>query len=167
MWKGILDGYLFGRLYRHLVGGREGHWMSSSAQDSSFRVKYHPSQISRHPIVEAWECLEHLQKAWKPDEFMGLSFLCIYSMAIATMFPLYFYIHCNINWDAEHWLFLPWHLFQILYKLEYNKAKPRGYTTIHDTPMLLHVRKVKDEVSDVSTGMALQPLSPWPLSNVI
>ena len=33
--------------------------------------------------------------------------------------------------------------------------------------MLLHVRKVKDEVSDVSTGMALQPLSPWPLSNVI
>ncbi|CAK7305583.1 NEB [Vulpes lagopus] len=37
----------------------------------------------------------------------------------------------------------------ILYKLEYNKAKPRGYTTIHDTPMLLHVRKVKDEVSDL------------------
>uniref|UniRef100_A0A8C4N0J8 Nebulin n=1 Tax=Equus asinus asinus TaxID=83772 RepID=A0A8C4N0J8_EQUAS len=37
----------------------------------------------------------------------------------------------------------------ILYKLEYNKARPRGYTTIHDTPMLLHVRKVKDEVSDV------------------
>lgn len=41
-------------------------------------------------------------------------------------------------------------LLQILYKLEYNKARPRGYTTIHDTPMLLHVRKVKDEVSDVS-----------------
>ncbi|KAK2507261.1 hypothetical protein MC885_010602 [Smutsia gigantea] len=38
---------------------------------------------------------------------------------------------------------------KILYKLEYNKAKPRGYTTIHDTPMLLHVRKVKDEVSDL------------------
>ncbi|XP_034863926.1 nebulin isoform X2 [Mirounga leonina] len=37
----------------------------------------------------------------------------------------------------------------ILYKLEYNKAKPRGYTTIHDTPMLLHVQKVKDEVSDL------------------
>ncbi|XP_058520460.1 nebulin [Ochotona princeps] len=37
----------------------------------------------------------------------------------------------------------------ILYKLEYNRAKPRGYTTIHDTPMLLHVRKVKDEVSDL------------------
>nr|XP_038962190.1 nebulin isoform X5 [Rattus norvegicus] len=37
----------------------------------------------------------------------------------------------------------------ILYKLEYNKARPRGYTTIHDTPMLLHVRKVKDEVSDL------------------
>ncbi|XP_074192360.1 nebulin isoform X24 [Rhinolophus sinicus] len=37
----------------------------------------------------------------------------------------------------------------ILYKLEYNKAKPRGYTTIHDTPMLLHVRKVRDEVSDL------------------
>nr|XP_044624859.1 nebulin isoform X13 [Equus asinus] len=37
----------------------------------------------------------------------------------------------------------------ILYKLEYNKARPRGYTTIHDTPMLLHVRKVKDEVSDI------------------
>lgn len=39
---------------------------------------------------------------------------------------------------------------QIIYKLEYNKAKPRGYTTIHDTPMLLHVRKVKDRISDVS-----------------
>ncbi|XP_078002293.1 LOW QUALITY PROTEIN: nebulin [Phascolarctos cinereus] len=37
----------------------------------------------------------------------------------------------------------------ILYKLEYNKAKPRGYTTIHDTPMLLHVRKVKDRISDL------------------
>ncbi|XP_049568397.1 nebulin isoform X12 [Orcinus orca] len=37
----------------------------------------------------------------------------------------------------------------ILYKLEYNKARPRGYTTIHDTPMLLHVQKVKDEVSDL------------------
>ncbi|XP_066137338.1 nebulin isoform X20 [Saccopteryx bilineata] len=37
----------------------------------------------------------------------------------------------------------------ILYKLEYNKARPRGYTTIHDTPMLLHVRKVRDEVSDL------------------
>lgn len=46
--------------------------------------------------------------------------------------------------------FVLFHLLQILYKLEYNKAKPRGYTTIHDTPMLLHVRKVKDEVSDVS-----------------
>lgn len=40
--------------------------------------------------------------------------------------------------------------FQIIYKLEYNKAKPKGYTTIHDTPMLLHVRKVKDRISDVS-----------------
>uniref|UniRef100_A0A8C0IFJ5 Nebulin n=1 Tax=Bubo bubo TaxID=30461 RepID=A0A8C0IFJ5_BUBBB len=39
--------------------------------------------------------------------------------------------------------------FQIIYKLEYNKAKPRGYTTIHDTPMLLHVRKVKDRISDL------------------
>ncbi|KFQ84681.1 LIM zinc-binding domain-containing Nebulette, partial [Phoenicopterus ruber ruber] len=38
---------------------------------------------------------------------------------------------------------------QIIYKLEYNKAKPKGYTTIHDTPMLLHVRKVKDRISDV------------------
>ncbi|KAJ8784228.1 hypothetical protein J1605_008379 [Eschrichtius robustus] len=38
---------------------------------------------------------------------------------------------------------------KILYKLEYNKARPRGYTTIHDTPMLLHVQKVKDEVSDL------------------
>uniref|UniRef100_A0A670IF93 Nebulin n=1 Tax=Podarcis muralis TaxID=64176 RepID=A0A670IF93_PODMU len=37
----------------------------------------------------------------------------------------------------------------ILYKLEYNKAKPKGYTTIHDTPMLLHVRKVKDRISDL------------------
>ncbi|XP_051842372.1 nebulin isoform X5 [Antechinus flavipes] len=37
----------------------------------------------------------------------------------------------------------------ILYKLEYNKARPRGYTTIHDTPMLLHVRKVKDRISDL------------------
>uniref|UniRef100_A0A8C8E913 Nebulin n=1 Tax=Otus sunia TaxID=257818 RepID=A0A8C8E913_9STRI len=37
----------------------------------------------------------------------------------------------------------------IIYKLEYNKAKPRGYTTIHDTPMLLHVRKVKDRISDL------------------
>lgn len=39
---------------------------------------------------------------------------------------------------------------QIIYKLEYNKAKPKGYTTIQDTPMLLHVRKVKDRISDVS-----------------
>ncbi|XP_052531145.1 nebulin isoform X47 [Tympanuchus pallidicinctus] len=37
----------------------------------------------------------------------------------------------------------------IIYKLEYNKAKPKGYTTIHDTPMLLHVRKVKDRISDL------------------
>uniref|UniRef100_A0A8C5U0W7 Nebulin n=1 Tax=Malurus cyaneus samueli TaxID=2593467 RepID=A0A8C5U0W7_9PASS len=38
---------------------------------------------------------------------------------------------------------------QIIYKLEYNKAKPKGYTTIQDTPMLLHVRKVKDRISDL------------------
>ncbi|XP_066477640.1 nebulin [Tiliqua scincoides] len=37
----------------------------------------------------------------------------------------------------------------ILYKMEYNKAKPKGYTAIHDTPMLLHVRKVKDRISDL------------------
>uniref|UniRef100_A0ABM5F1R1 Nebulin isoform X3 n=1 Tax=Pogona vitticeps TaxID=103695 RepID=A0ABM5F1R1_9SAUR len=37
----------------------------------------------------------------------------------------------------------------ILYKLEYNKARPKGYTTIHDTPMLLHVRKVMDRISDL------------------
>ncbi|XP_051479406.1 nebulin isoform X7 [Apus apus] len=37
----------------------------------------------------------------------------------------------------------------IIYKLEYNKAKPKGYTTIHDTPMLLHVKKVKDRISDL------------------
>ncbi|XP_030309704.1 nebulin [Calypte anna] len=37
----------------------------------------------------------------------------------------------------------------IIYKLEYNKAKPRGYTTIHDTPMFLHARKVKDRISDL------------------
>uniref|UniRef100_A0A8C5U285 Nebulin n=2 Tax=Malurus TaxID=55806 RepID=A0A8C5U285_9PASS len=37
----------------------------------------------------------------------------------------------------------------IIYKLEYNKAKPKGYTTIQDTPMLLHVRKVKDRISDL------------------
>uniref|UniRef100_A0A8C2UGH7 Nebulin n=1 Tax=Coturnix japonica TaxID=93934 RepID=A0A8C2UGH7_COTJA len=37
----------------------------------------------------------------------------------------------------------------IIYKLEYNKSKPKGYTTIHDTPMLLHVRKVKDRISDL------------------
>ena len=43
MWKGILDGYLFGRLYHHLVGGKEGHWMSSSAQDSSFKVSSQPN----------------------------------------------------------------------------------------------------------------------------
>uniref|UniRef100_A0A8C4VED1 Nebulin n=1 Tax=Falco tinnunculus TaxID=100819 RepID=A0A8C4VED1_FALTI len=39
--------------------------------------------------------------------------------------------------------------FQIIYKLEYNKAKPKGYTTIHDTPMLLLARKVKDRISDL------------------
>lgn len=39
---------------------------------------------------------------------------------------------------------------QIIYKLEYNKARPKGYTTIHDTPMLLHVRQVKDKISEVS-----------------
>uniref|UniRef100_U3KHK2 Nebulin n=1 Tax=Ficedula albicollis TaxID=59894 RepID=U3KHK2_FICAL len=37
----------------------------------------------------------------------------------------------------------------IIYKLEYNKAKPKGYTTIQDTPMLLHVRRVKDRISDL------------------
>uniref|UniRef100_A0A8C4VEB8 Nebulin n=1 Tax=Falco tinnunculus TaxID=100819 RepID=A0A8C4VEB8_FALTI len=37
----------------------------------------------------------------------------------------------------------------IIYKLEYNKAKPKGYTTIHDTPMLLLARKVKDRISDL------------------
>ncbi|XP_052648987.1 nebulin isoform X6 [Harpia harpyja] len=37
----------------------------------------------------------------------------------------------------------------IIYKLEYNREKPKGYTTIHDTPMLLHVRKVKDRISDL------------------
>ncbi|XP_056649849.1 nebulin isoform X39 [Monodelphis domestica] len=44
----------------------------------------------------------------------------------------------------------------ILYKLEYNKARPRGYTTIHDTPMLLHVRKVKDRISDLKYKEAYQ-----------
>ncbi|XP_019409157.1 PREDICTED: nebulin [Crocodylus porosus] len=37
----------------------------------------------------------------------------------------------------------------IIYKLEYNKARPKGYTTIHDTPMLLHVRQVKDKISEL------------------
>lgn len=58
---------------------------------------------------------------------------------------------------------------QIIYKLEYNKAKPKGYTTIQDTPMLLHVRKVKDRISDVS-GTSVAPKTPqihfltwWPM----
>lgn len=62
--------------------------------------------------------------------------------------------------STEHCIILVFfYPLQILYKLEYNKAKPRGYTTIHDTPMLLHVRKVKDEVSDVSTEGLCSSLS--------
>nr|XP_033800807.1 nebulin isoform X21 [Geotrypetes seraphini] len=38
---------------------------------------------------------------------------------------------------------------EILYKLEYNRAKPKGYTTIHDTPLLLHMRGVKDKISEL------------------
>uniref|UniRef100_A0A670Z417 Nebulin n=1 Tax=Pseudonaja textilis TaxID=8673 RepID=A0A670Z417_PSETE len=37
----------------------------------------------------------------------------------------------------------------ILYKLEFQKAKPKGYTSIHDTPMILHVRKVMDRISEL------------------
>lgn len=34
--------------------------------------------------------------------------------------------------------------------MEFEKAKSKGYTTIHDTPLLLLMRKVKDRISDVS-----------------
>uniref|UniRef100_A0A7M4EMP7 Nebulin n=1 Tax=Crocodylus porosus TaxID=8502 RepID=A0A7M4EMP7_CROPO len=35
------------------------------------------------------------------------------------------------------------------YDLENIMARPKGYTTIHDTPMLLHVRQVKDKISEL------------------
>lgn len=72
------------------------------------------------------------------------------------VFPSYSLSVCILNGETSFCTFLPFDPLQILYKLEYNKARPRGYTTIHDTPMLLHVRKVKDEVSDVSS--LCQPL---------
>ncbi|XP_029461331.1 nebulin isoform X6 [Rhinatrema bivittatum] len=37
----------------------------------------------------------------------------------------------------------------IIYKLEYNRGKAKGYTTIHDTPLLLHMRSVKDKISEL------------------
>uniref|UniRef100_A0A8C5U6A1 Nebulin n=1 Tax=Malurus cyaneus samueli TaxID=2593467 RepID=A0A8C5U6A1_9PASS len=49
----------------------------------------------------------------------------------------------------EHFKYATQLMDGIIYKLEYNKAKPKGYTTIQDTPMLLHVRKVKDRISDL------------------
>ncbi|XP_063789619.1 nebulin isoform X5 [Pseudophryne corroboree] len=37
----------------------------------------------------------------------------------------------------------------IVYKMDWNKVKAKSYTTIHDTPMLLHARKVKDKISEL------------------
>ncbi|XP_053352988.1 nebulin [Clarias gariepinus] len=37
----------------------------------------------------------------------------------------------------------------IIYKMEYNKNKAKGYTLGHDTPLNLHMKKVKDLISDL------------------
>ncbi|XP_073490266.1 nebulin isoform X6 [Aquarana catesbeiana] len=36
-----------------------------------------------------------------------------------------------------------------IYKMDWNKVKAKSYTTIHDTPALLHARKVKDKISEL------------------
>lgn len=38
---------------------------------------------------------------------------------------------------------------QIIYKMEYNKTKARGYTLGHDTPLNQHMKKVKEITSNV------------------
>ncbi|KAF5905873.1 nebulin isoform X6, partial [Clarias magur] len=37
----------------------------------------------------------------------------------------------------------------VIYKMEYNKNKAKGYTLGHDTPLNLHMKKVKDLISDL------------------
>lgn len=39
---------------------------------------------------------------------------------------------------------------QIIYKMEYNKTKAKGYTLPYDTPHQQHMKKVKDITSNVS-----------------
>lgn len=39
---------------------------------------------------------------------------------------------------------------QIIYKMEYNKNKAKGYTLPYDTPHQQHMKKVKDITSTVS-----------------
>ena len=39
---------------------------------------------------------------------------------------------------------------QIIYKMEYNKTKAKGYTMPYDTPYQQHMKKVKEITSSVS-----------------
>lgn len=42
---------------------------------------------------------------------------------------------------------------QIIYRMEYNKTKAKGYTLPYDTPHQLHMKKVKEITSNVSPGL--------------
>lgn len=44
---------------------------------------------------------------------------------------------------------------QIIYKMEYNKTKAKGYTLPYDTPYQQHMKKVKDITSNVSTSQTV------------
>lgn len=50
-------------------------------------------------------------------------------------------------------------IFQIIYKMDYNKNKAKGYTLGHDTPLNLHMKKVKEITSNVSLAILLTNLS--------
>lgn len=54
----------------------------------------------------------------------------------------------NLSWFAPDYvvMFPP----QIIYKMEYNKTKAKGYTLPFDTPHQQHMKKVKDITSNVS-----------------
>ena len=39
--------------------------------------------------------------------------------------------------------------FQVIYKMEYNKNKAKGYTLPYDTPATNHMKRVKEITSNV------------------
>lgn len=62
---------------------------------------------------------------------------------------MFLFVWFFVFWIAPNYVMMI--IPQIIYRMEYNKTKAKGYTLPYDTPYQQHMKKVKDITSNVSS----------------